>query len=429
MTTTQHSATELLDDQIDLRRYVQAVLKNWIWIALAMVLGAGAAAVFSFFIVRPTYEATALVAITPARYLMQFSPDFRTVDQERIQTEIYGIFPELAEGDDLLQQVSDTVDAVAGRRKVSLLDLQRSVSVQGSRDIGLIYLRVEADTPALAADIANTWADLYVQSLNRLYGDAQGDYQFFEEQLVSAQGARDQAQEALAEFKARDLSGVLQSELTSTSAALDSHLARRNQIEVLTRDLQGWRHELVAQNGAQELSLADELTAVLVQLRAFGVLEQTNLQFAIDQETLRGRSAQEQLDQLDALLSLLQAWQMDVNARIAELEPAILGIQRDLQAALNEGEQFNQETRIATSLYESLALKSEEARIALESQVGVGRLASRAAVPTEPVSPRKLFSTALGGVLGLLAGLAGVVLLELLRSYGRADASDLGSAD
>ena len=45
------------------------------------------------------------MAITPPRYLMQFSPEFRTIEQERIQTLIYGSLPELARSDELVQQV------------------------------------------------------------------------------------------------------------------------------------------------------------------------------------------------------------------------------------------------------------------------------------------------------------------------------------
>ncbi|NCF68576.1 MAG: lipopolysaccharide biosynthesis protein, partial [Chloroflexi bacterium] len=52
-----------MEEEIDLRPYVEALLRNWKWIIGAGILAALIALGFSF-LMPSTYEATALVAVS-----------------------------------------------------------------------------------------------------------------------------------------------------------------------------------------------------------------------------------------------------------------------------------------------------------------------------------------------------------------------------
>ncbi len=434
----------LFGDEIDLRQVLQVFVNRWPWIILTTLAAGLVAAGYSFLVVSPTYEATALVAITPPKYVMQLSPGFEAVAEERIQTEIYGTYPELAESDELLQEVVAAVNEASGAGTLRLGRLRKSASVRGSKDVGLIYLLVDYSDRKLAATIVNIWAERYVSLLNRLYGGDAGDYEFFMEQLALAKDDLEATQDALAEFKARDLGVVLERQLAATDAALVERLSRRDEIDLLLQDIRGWQEQLVSQDPNDILSQGDELTAVLLQLKAFDVLmSESRLQATTEQESAEGKEGQtvvsgltasapvvqvaigqlgdgrtvaEHLASLGDLGDWLEARSVELGTQIAELEPVILRLQSRYQEATNEGEQLTRQVEIASSLYESLALKAEESRIALESEAGVGRLASKAAVPANPVSPRKVYNTAVGAGLGLLAG---VVLAGFLEIIGR----------
>jgi len=405
----------LFDDEIDLRPYVDLLVRRWYWIVLTTAVAAAVAALVSFFVLAPTYEATAVVAITPPKYLMQFSQQFEPLAQERLQTSIYASYPELAQTDELIQQVAEALATMTGRPAPDLERLRNQMSVKASKDVGVIRLQVRDSDPHLAASLANAWADLYVKMLGRLYGGEGEEYSFFAEQLSLAQHNLDAAQQALAEFKARDPAAMLSSELTAKIKAVDDYLAAKNSIEVLQGQIAGWRAQLAAQPASRTLSPADELTSLLLQLRAYNLLEQDTqplLQISLDQ-AVQGRTVAGQIAFLDDLQNLLSARLTEIEAQMAALQPQILKVQQELQAATNEGDRLTQEVRIASSLYDSLARKTEEARIASESPGGAGRLASRAAVPSKPVGPRKLVNTVLGAGLGLAVGLAVALLLEL----------------
>jgi uncharacterized protein involved in exopolysaccharide biosynthesis len=419
------------DDEIDLRQYLQIFLNHWPWIVAMTVIGALVAAGFTFFFVSPTYEATTLVAITPPKYLMEFSPEFQALTQERIQTEIYGTYPEFAQSDEVLQQLSDLLAGELGGELPSIEALRGKTSVRASKEVGLIFLTARNSDPRKAATTANAWAGLYIEMLNRLYGSDQGDdYGFFASQLVSAQNDLTGAQEALAEFKARDPSALLDSEVQASIEALDGYLAEEHSVEAQKRTIENWRAQLASQSGDQAVSRIDELTSLFMQLQAFGIIQESaQPQFQVSVEQMAAEwGVTEQNAFLENLSGLLQRRAAELDALVRELQPEILRMQRDLQAAQNEGERLTQEVEIAKLVYQSLALKAEEARIASESVAGVAQLASKAAVPLRSVSSGLLLNTAMGAALGFVVGVVLAVLLELVGS-SRTTAQDDGVGD
>ena len=80
--------------------------------------------------------------------------------------------------------------------------------------------------------------------------------------------------------------------------------------------------------------------------------------------------------------------------------------------------ELNQKIDLLTAqvTYLTLANKLQEARIEEQNKTGnVAQLLSRAAVPEEPVSPRRLINTVVAGVLGLMVGVFGAFFLEYWR--------------
>src|SRR5690554_5645089 len=95
---------EDLYEELDLRPYIMALVKNWMWIIGAGLL-AGLIAFGVSSLLPPTYEATALVAITENRQIIQFDPRFENVQV----SQPLGAYPELALSDELLSQLLEEV--------------------------------------------------------------------------------------------------------------------------------------------------------------------------------------------------------------------------------------------------------------------------------------------------------------------------------
>ena len=163
-------------------------------------------------------------------------------------------------------------------------------------------------------------------------------------------------------------------------------------------------------------SLADDLAALLLQIEALSLKSEVPLQFEVGgQASPSLMTRPELLAFLDGLTASLATQSGELETRIAELEPEILRLQGEFQRVNTEKDRLTRARDVARDTYTTLARKVDEARIAAQDESGEVRLASHAAVPTKPVSPRKLLNTAVAGMLGLFGGVFGAFAVEYWR--------------
>jgi uncharacterized protein involved in exopolysaccharide biosynthesis len=90
-------------------------------------------------------------------------------------------------------------------------------------------------------------------------------------------------------------------------------------------------------------------------------------------------------------------------------------LQGQIQETNTEGAQLNRQRDLAQSVYTTLAQKVGETRIAAQDTSGRVRLASAAAVPDQPVSARRLTSTAIAAALGMFVGVVAAFAIEYFK--------------
>ncbi len=409
-----------MEEEIDLRQYVEVLFRHCKWIAGLALAAAAVALVVSFFVIPPAYEAMALVAVTEPRYIMRFDTRFETVNG--IQPA-YKAYPELATSDDLLQALLDALDPLPEHVE-SLQDLRGIVDAQLGADPSMVRLAITSQDPAEAARIANVWADLFVTGANEIYGaHSEDQVGFFEDQLERAQAELGDAEQALVAFQARNQGEVLEAQLASAKQDLQDYLVEQREIERAVRNARALRESVAGQPADKPVNPGDGLTALLLQMRAFaGQTASSDAQLEagssvwlqISDETLLSseQTAGELAAFLDDLVTMLEARQEEVAAQAAALEPQILDLQRQLQESQTEEDRLDRARDVAQETYLTMARKVEEVRIAADDTSGEVQLASRAAVPQQPVSPRKMLNTAVAGALGLMVGVFGAFALE-----------------
>jgi succinoglycan biosynthesis transport protein ExoP len=411
-----------MEEEIDLRAYVAVLIRYWKWIA-GLVLVAAATALVVSLLLPPAYEASAVVIITEPRYQMQFDPRFATVDQ---WTPAYKAFPTLATSDEVLQRVlaSYTPSPEAGIEEWKLKTLSGMVEATSEGDPSLVVLRVRSRSPEDAAAIANLWADALARHGNQIYSESEDDVAFFEEQVAQAGQALDDADAALVEFEARNQASTVDAQLESLRQAQADYLADQRAIAYIVQDIQGLRAQLAQQPGDRPVSMADDLTTLLLQIKAFNLLQaeargaqaSAPIQLQISSAgSFSDKSPAEQIAFLDDLVTTLEAKSSKIDGRLAELEPQVLALQQQLQEVDAESERLTSARDLTSETYKTLARKLEEARISAREENGVLQVGSYAAVPETPVSPRKLLNTAVAGTLGLMLGVFGAFAAEWWR--------------
>ena len=84
-----------MEEEIDLRPYIEALISKWYWIVGAAVV-AGIVAFIVSSMLPPSYEATALVAVTQPTEIVEFDARIRSVDE----TQPLKAYPEIAMSDE-----------------------------------------------------------------------------------------------------------------------------------------------------------------------------------------------------------------------------------------------------------------------------------------------------------------------------------------
>jgi succinoglycan biosynthesis transport protein ExoP len=422
-----------MEDEIDLRQYVEVLIRRWKWIVGLALVAAVAALVVSF-LIPPTYEATALVAVTEPRYVMRFDPRFETVN--RIQT-VYQAYPELATSDDLLQDLLTRL-APLPQDVETAQDLREMSEASPGLDPSMVRLTVRSGDSEEAARIANTWAGLFVTRANAIYGShSEEQVRFFEDQLERAQSELEAVEQALVAFQARNQGAVLEAQLASARQDLRDYLVEQREIERAIRNARALKANIADQPVDRLVSPGDDLTALLLQIQAFNVQTSRPVQresedaelevrpseaglsmwLQISDATLRSseRTAGELAVFLDGLVTTLEAREEEIATQVAALDPQILTLQQQLQESQVEEDQLVRAQEVAQETYVTLAHKVEEVQIAADDTSGEVRLASRASVPERPASPRKMLNTVVAGALGLMVGVSGVFAVEWWR--------------
>ena len=391
-----------MEDEIDLREYLEVLIRRWPWIVALAVLAVLTAALISFFVLQPGYEASALVLITQPRYQLRFDPRLETLSDIETTSKAY---PSLAMSDDLLQHVLDSLDPPLPEEQRTLQGLRSKVRASAGADPSLLELSAANGEPVRAAQIANTWAERYVEYVNELYGRRTEDVVFFSEQFDAAKATLETAEAALVNFEARNQQAILQARLNAKQMALEDYLSAQHELTVAIENAKVLSQQLADQPASAPASLGNELAALLLQIQGLSQDGELPLQLQVTSGgSLSNKTVQEQADLLADLITALEVRSAELDAQTESIAADMLPLQEALQQATLEKEELTRERDVARSTYTTLANKVEEARIAAQDETGEVRLASLASVPTHPTGPRKLMNILIAGFLGLFLG-------------------------
>jgi uncharacterized protein involved in exopolysaccharide biosynthesis len=407
-----------MDQEIDLREYIAVLLKYKYWI-VGLAVGAAVVAMAVSFLLSPTYQATALVAITKPRYEMQFDPRFE-LPPGNYQPP-YKAYPLLAMGDEVLSAlISDLGDELAPEQR-NVAAIRGMVEAQNGSDPSIVQLRVSGGDPQRTAAIANSWAARFVERANDLYAPDKDDLVFFEEQLTEAEAALAKAEQDLIDFQAGNQATIFTTQLDDKETALKDYLSAARSLRLIIQDARSLRDRLRSQSATAPASPSDELTSLLLEIDALNRSElPIQLQVSVQQD-MGGKTIGDQIAFLDSLITVLEGKLVLLEQEAQSLEPDLLSLQERLQVAETQEERLTTARKLALDTFTALSRKVAEASIAAQDTTGDVRLASRAAVPRDPVSPRKLLNAAIAGVLGIIVGVLAAFAIEYWRQ-GRSEA-------
>jgi succinoglycan biosynthesis transport protein ExoP len=290
-------------------------------------------------------------------------------------------------------------------------ELKKAFVAEAGGDVTVIKLTVRFRDPQQAASLSNAWAEQLAAYLNRLYGRS-NDSPLFEKQAAEAKTALDQADRALAAFRQKYGLGF--------SAGNDLGMARRLQAKMdllMQYETQADRTARLLQEARAVAARADSSTSpaivagLLADMLNLGLMDKESSPLV--QINLGNLDVQASLS---ALVTALEAKQNSANEAITRLKGEVEALQSELADRQGELDQLGRDLQVATNTYVTLSNKSQEASLQAQDNTGdVARVGSRAAVPQEPASPRRLLNAVVAGALGLVVGVFGAFFVEYWR--------------
>jgi polysaccharide biosynthesis transport protein len=397
-----------MEDEIDLRRYIEILIHNWYWI-----VGLGAVAAIAAFAVSslmpPTYEAVSMVAITGPRYEMRFEASIQDVPFNPAQFN--QAYATMAKSDAMLRSVADAagVPTTEGLEAREALEDALTAESEGSE---LLLLRARSDDPQQAARLANVWAQEMVIELNDLFR-TEADTVQLESQLAEAKIALDAADQALTAFRREygfgfssvsDVGGRvgIARELETKTSLLAAYESRANQIEQLLQEAQSMQAQAASDSSP---AIVAGLLADMLQLSVVGGQPASLVQI-----NLADLDAQESLA---ALVTVLQAKLASVQASIAQVSAEVEALQAEVADRHQELDHLLRERDLAEATHEVLSRKVQERSMEVDDEVA--QVLSEASTPRKPVAPRRLYNTAIAGVLGVMLAVLGVFFADYWR--------------
>ena len=441
------------DDEIDLRVYINTLMHHK-WIILGLTLISGLATFVIVSLSPPTYQATALVAITRPLYQFQFTPNIPNItDKESTQQFTGKAGVELATSDNLLQQALNVVGQDIKPQDRSLVSFKNKIKVSTSTDPSILKFTATNGDPLLSMKIANTTADLYVRYVNELYGQSTAQEKFFEQQLTQVRNDLNNAEQALIEFQKRNNLSILSAQLINSQNTFNAYLVLKDSQELLLLNIRGFQNKLTRQPADNRSALVDDLTELLMQTSAFSTPQGTLMQISpmlqgspqaipqaipqgisqgISQGTLNTQPAPpiqlqvsaaklpsktvgQQVAYLNELAISMEAKRAEVQRQLKIMPKNILTLQGQLQKITTESTELNRKLNFVQTVYNSLAQKAGETRIASQETSGRVRLASYSATPDRPMGRGRLQTTAIAMILAFFISICGVFIYEFFR--------------
>ncbi|MFC1997592.1 Wzz/FepE/Etk N-terminal domain-containing protein, partial [Chloroflexota bacterium] len=212
----------IYDDEIDLRPYIDAILKNWWKIGLLAI----SLAVFVFIYTRmqaPSYQTTATVLVPHSQLKLSLANQFPTIVNAEDTRSRMDAYLAIARSDAIASQTYQALEDTLPEG-YTITILQSSVEITNTGDA--IQITAAAPTTELAAEIANEWAFQTVQAINLAYSGEQ-PLEEIQNQILAAAETYQAAQIALESFIENNLATNIQASLDLAKTNLDLYLNDR----------------------------------------------------------------------------------------------------------------------------------------------------------------------------------------------------------
>ncbi len=444
------------EEEINLRDYIDVLIRRK-WVVISCLVVSVITVAIASYLMKPIYKAEATIEIDPdnpkittfqevvevqsqqtdafyqtqyqllkSRYLaedvinaLQLDPPDKTEKGSGFVSSIRSKISDLFSGRKRDVVDPKRIEIEREARKEGFIDLfLDNVTISPQKNSRLVQVGFKSPNPELAARVANTLADKYMQwVLERKVGTTKVAREFLEKQLDQAKIRLEKAEEDLGEFaKGVDIVSLDKDynltfkQLAELNSALSKAETERLEKEALYKEVQSGNYEHLPQimNDKSIQGLTDEYLKLKAQYDNLAVVYGPNYP---------------DLKQLGAQIARIQSDIKHLSDNIAE------SIKRDYQAALTKEnilrQRAEEQKRLAAglnektiqyrilerevdtnkSIYESLLKRLKETEVASDIRTTNVQVVDYASTPISPYRPNIRLNMLFATLMGLMGGI------------------------
>ena len=216
---------EIQEEEIDLREYINVLLKRKGIIILIFLIAVITAALVSYFYLKPVYEASTILMISKPKYQVELEPKIQTQFTPEVSLATY---ESLVKDREIEEEVIKRLNLDQPPYELTPDNLQGMITIESLKNTNLIKMNLQAGEPKLAKDIANVWAALFVEKNKDLnLQESKEAQEFIEKQLKISEQSLSKIEEEIREFNETNNIDAMDKEIT---VKLDKIMANESRL-------------------------------------------------------------------------------------------------------------------------------------------------------------------------------------------------------
>jgi capsular polysaccharide biosynthesis protein len=254
---------EIQEEEIDLREYINVLMKRKGIIILIFLIAVITAAIVSYFVLTPIYQSS-----------VNFQVNIRLIKQSYYPTSSTNPYI----SDTLVLLTSDSILRKAAERasfSYNFTKMKEKVEATNIKDTSIITLTVEDENPKFAQDLANSIVEVFIDKNQSIYDEkrkmAEENLKIYEEQL-------DEVEKNIIEIektrvKIAHSKGISDAEKHfQTSLLLNSLVTERNNYNFLISKVSSIKEDLMNYQGFKIINPAIEPIAPIKPNKKLNIL-------------------------------------------------------------------------------------------------------------------------------------------------------------
>jgi capsular polysaccharide biosynthesis protein len=396
--------SEIQEEEIDLREYINVLLKRKSIIIIIFLIAIITAALVSYFVLQPVYEANVIIAVT--------KPKINNSLVDEISLENYkNLIRDVKIEEELIQKLSLDKSPL----ELTPYALEQMLTIELPKNTNLLKMNLQASNPKLTKDIINTWATLFVEKNKKLYFDEVKKFKInVEDRLKLAEQDFFEIEEKLMKFDENDNVETTGNEIRYKTAKITGFKSRLINIQISLEKENAKKEQIITAINKQEKVL--KLKKSIVDDQFFRQLTSTisdaNLTYISEVTNPIYYNLAQQLISTNISINSLIAEENQLTQNIVDFNASLEELKKELTEKRLILARLGREYSVKGRLFDSIFQQAGELRLSSAEEADLLKITSLAYEPRAPISPNKKLNILIAGVLGLFVGIFVAFFLE-----------------